>query len=66
MIALFKGLIPGIILTLIVSLFIGSGGSQGGFLHVHQVTLLGYDFYWSWMLFIAGTGLAAAIFLMMD
>jgi hypothetical protein len=66
MISLFKALIPGAILTWIVSLFIGSSGSRGGFLNVHQVTLAGYDFYWSWLLFLVGTGLAWALLLMMD
>jgi len=66
MIALLKGLIPGGILSFIVSLFIGSGGSSGGFLYVHQVTLVGYNFYWSWPLFIAGAALSGVLFLMMD
>ncbi|MGJ8536986.1 MAG: hypothetical protein ACSHW2_07510 [Parasphingopyxis sp.] len=66
MIALVKALIPGAILSLAVSLFVGSGGSRGGFLNVHQVTLAGYDFHWSWPLFLVGTALAWAILLMMD
>lgn len=66
MIALFKGLIPGLILSLAVSLFVGSGGSAGGFLYVHQVTLAGYDFYWSWPLFIVGTALAGVLFMLTD
>jgi hypothetical protein len=65
MISLLKALFPGALLTWIVSLFIGSGGSRGGFLYIHQTALAGYEFYWSWPLFIAGTGLAWALFLMM-
>ena len=66
MIALFKALLPGAILTWIVSLFIGSGGSRGGFLSIHDVTVAGFEFYWSWPLFLLGTGLAWVIFHVMD
>lgn len=71
MIAVFKALPFGIFLTLIVALFMGSGGTSGGFLHIFQVDVfypeyyLDFSFYWSWMLFLAGTGLAFAFVLMM-
>jgi hypothetical protein len=66
MFALLKALALGIFLALIVSLFIGSGGSSGGMLNVRLVTIEGYDFYWSWALFLIGTGLSFGIFLLMD
>lgn len=72
MIAMFKAIPFGIFLTLVVALFIGSGGSTGGMLQVFHfdvnVQEIGLDIrlYWSWMLFLAGTGLAFAILLMMD
>jgi hypothetical protein len=66
MFAFLKALVLGIFLALLVSLFIGSGGSSGGMLHVRQVTIEGYHFYWSWALFLIGTGLSFGIFLMMD
>lgn len=66
MFALLKAIVIGIFLALIVSLFVGSGGSSGGMLHVRQVALAGYEFYWSWALFLIGTGLSFGIFLMMD
>ena len=72
MIALLKAIPFGILLTALVSLFIGSGGSSGGFLNIRnmdiEITQLGIDFdmYWSWMLFMIGTGLSAAIMFMMD
>jgi hypothetical protein len=72
MIAMFKAIPFGIFLTLVVALFIGSGGSSGGMLAVFpfDVTVqeIGLDvtLYWSWTLFLAGTGLAFAILLMMD
>ncbi|GEM_PF-541029 len=72
MIAMFKAIPFGIFLTLIVALFIGSGGSSGGMLHVFPFDVvvpeisLDVKLYWSWTLFLAGTGLAFAILLMMD
>ena len=66
MFAFLKALVLGIFLAVIVSLFIGSGGSSGGLLHVHSVAFQGYDFYWSWPLFVIGTALSFGIFIMMD
>lgn len=65
MTALLKAILPGALLTFIVSMIIGSNGSRGDFLAIHQTAISTYDFYWSWPLFIAATGLAWAIFLMM-
>ena len=66
MFAFLKALVLGIFLAVIVSLFIGSGGSTGGMLNVRQVAIEGYQFYWSWALFLIGTGLSFGLFLMMD
>lgn len=71
MIALFKAIPLGIFLTVIVALFMGSGGATGGRLNVVPVNVhyaelgLAFRFYWSWMLFMLGTGLAWALLLMM-
>ena len=62
------------ILTWIVSLVIGSNGSKGGFLYIHQIHIAGnstlsmssFDFYWSWPLFFASAGLGFFIFKMME
>lgn len=70
MIALMKALIPGIVLTWIVALVLGTNGSKGGFLFVHQLHFSGNSafsaptpyLYWSWPLFFAATGLAFALF----
>lgn len=70
MIALLKAVPFGIALTLIVALFIGSGGSTGGFLSIRSfdvdIAQLGIDMklYWSWALFLGGTGLTWALMLM--
>ena len=66
MMAFLKAVALGIFLALIVSLFIGSGGSSGGLLNVRQVTIEGYQFYWSWAVFLIGTGLSFGLFLIMD
>ena len=66
MIAFLKAVVLGIFLALLVSLFIGSGGSSGGMLNVRAVIFEGYQFYWSWALFLIGTGLSFGLFLMME
>lgn len=66
MIALAKALIPGTILTLVVSIIIGSTGSSAGFLDIHHASISGQTFYWSWPLFLAATGLAWGILLLME
>jgi hypothetical protein len=74
MIALFKGLLPAIVLTWIVSVVIGSNGSKGGFLFIHKIHIASVsalstpsiEFYWSWPLLIASAALAGFIFKMME
>lgn len=70
MIALVKAVPFGIILTLLVCLFMGSGGGTGGMLSIRSfdvdIAQLGIDMrlYWSWALFLGGTGLTWALLLM--
>lgn len=64
--AFLKALIPGLILTLLVSGVIGSQGSQGGFLQIARFTIEGHHIYWSWPLFVIGTAISWAILWMMD
>ena len=66
MFAFLKAVALGAFLAVIVSLFIGSGGSSGGLLNVRLVTIEGFQFYWSWALFVVGTGLSFGIFLLME
>ena len=66
MMAFLKAMALGLFLALLVSLFIGSGGSSGGMLNVREVVFERYRFYWSWALFLIGTGLSFGLFLMMD
>ena len=64
--AFIKALIPGFLLTWIVSSILGSNGSRGGMLAIERIYIDGHTFYWSWALFLAATGLAWALFWMMD
>ena len=66
MFAFLKALVLGAALAFIVSLFIGSGGSTGGMLNVRHVIVADIGFYWSWALFLIGTGLSYGLFLMME
>lgn len=52
------------VLTGVVSLVIGSQGSRGGQLAIHLMEAGQYELYWSWPLFLAGTGLAWALLIM--
>jgi hypothetical protein len=74
--SVIKAMLLSALLTGIVSLIVGSQGSPGGLLAIFPVDvpaaklhiehLHDFTFYWSWPLFLAGTGLAWAILLMLD
>ena len=59
----FKALIPGAILTFVVSMVMGAGHSKGGFLQIHHYFIQGHGIYWSWVLFVVATGLAWALYI---
>lgn len=63
---LIKSIALGAFLAFIVSLFIGSGGSTGGVLNVQHFVIEGVGFYWSWVLFVAGTALSFGIMMLMN
>jgi len=65
MIALIKALLLGTLLTLAGAGIFGSAGTSAGFLDVHHIMIADHGAYWSWPLFVAGTGLAWAILWMM-
>lgn len=52
------------VLTGVISLIIGSQGSAGGQLAIHLMRAGDYSVYWSWPLFLAGTGLAWGLMIM--
>ncbi|MXP42427.1 hypothetical protein GRI75_12325 [Altererythrobacter soli] len=66
MFAFLKSIVLGAALAFILSLFIGSGGGTGGPLNVRSYTIEEVQFFWSWPLFVIGTGLSFGILLLMD
>ena len=65
MLALFKAIPLAAILTLVLTLFLGSGGATGGTLAVFGFKVQGMHLYWSWLIFCCGTGLVWALMMMM-
>ncbi|MXO88332.1 hypothetical protein GRI32_06230 [Altererythrobacter aestuarii] len=69
--SLLKAIPIGIFFTLLIALFMGSGGTTGGQLNIRSfdvdIAMLGLDFklYWSWMLFLGGTFLFWVLIFMM-
>lgn len=61
---LFKALVPGALLSWVVSSAIGGQGSHGAWLTIERLHFGQHAIYWSWPLFIAGTILAWALFAM--
>lgn len=66
MFAFFKAALLGALLTFVVAGVIGSGGSSGGMLSVRGFTVQDMHFFWSWALFLIGTGISFGILLMME
>jgi hypothetical protein len=54
-----KGAAGGAILSAAVSAVIAHTGANGSWLTVHHHLVGGHGFYWSWTLFIGGTGIAS-------
>jgi hypothetical protein len=69
MVKLVKSIPFGIFLTILVCLFMGSGGSTGGVLNIRSFHIEFMDFdvklYWSWAMFICSTALTWFLLLMM-
>lgn len=66
MVSFYKSLVPGALFSWIVSMVLMNGGTTGGALYVHRLTVYSVAFPFSWMLFIGGTGLAWFILHSMD
>ena len=58
----FKALIPGAVLTFVVSLVMGAGHSTGGWLFVHHYYIQDHSLFWSWPLFVMATGLCWVLY----
>lgn len=61
-----KAVVLGAVLSFVVSMAMGHAGGTGGVTNVRHFVIEDFGFYWSWLLFVAGTALAFAILMMMD
>ena len=59
-----KSMPLGSILTYGVALLTGSQGRTGGHLNIFPATIEKYELWWSWPLFLAGTGRSSALMVM--
>ena len=66
MFVFLKALVLGLIFSLVISAVVGHAGGTGGIINVRHVEIESFRFYWSWMLFVGGTGLAFVILIMME
>ena len=58
----FKALVPGAILTFVVSMVMGASHTTGGCLKIQHYYIQGHSLYWSWVLFVIATGIAWALY----
>lgn len=61
---MIKAIGIGVILTGSIALVIGSQGSSAGPLMIEALQVGSYKLYWSWPIFMAGTGLFLGIILL--
>ena len=57
----FKAVPLGALLSYVVSIVIGTQGSDGGPLAIFRAEIYQFDIWWSWPTFFAATGLAWAL-----
>ena len=61
---LIKAVPLGFILSFVIALIVGSQGSRGGQLMIYRAEIYQYEMWWSWPVFIFGTGLAWGIMML--
>ena len=64
--ALLKAPLAGVVITLIVAAIIARLEQTETFLLIYKANIGGLAFFWSWPVFLAGTGLAFAVFWMTE
>jgi hypothetical protein len=64
--ATIKALIPGTAITMLVSALLYGAGTREGVFALQRASLLDFDVYWSWPLFLATFGLSRVLLFMMD
>ena len=63
-VSMFKAFFLGALLTGTIAIVIGSQGSSGGPLAIHSMAMGDHKIFWSWPLFLSGSGLAWALILL--
>lgn len=61
---LLKAMGFGALITGCVAVVIGTQGSSGGPLAIHSFEVIDYKVYWSWPMFLSGTGLFWSLLLL--
>lgn len=61
---IIKSAFLGAVLAWTIAVVIGSQGSSGGQLMVHQMAMGDLKVFWSWPVFFGGTGIAWALMLL--
>ena len=61
-----KALIPGAILTFLISALLYGGGMRGGVFALERTQLIDVEVVWSWPLFLATFALSRALVWMME
>ena len=61
-----RALLPGFILTFIVTAILAAAGTRGGVLAIQPAPLLDMQVFWSWPLFLLFTALGWTLLSMMD
>ncbi len=64
MLDLMKSMMLGAVLAATVAIVIGSQGSSGGPLAIHALPIAEARIFWSWPVFLTGSGLAWALTLL--
>lgn len=59
-----KAIVLSAIVTWCIALVIGSQGTSGGALAIQSLQVIDYKIYWSWPLFLSGSGLAWGLILL--
>lgn len=61
-----KALIPGALLTFLISALLYNGGLRGGVFALQRAQMLDIDVIWSWPLFLATFALSRALLWMIE
>ena len=59
-----KSMVIAGVITGTIALVIGSQGSSGGYLAIHSMAMGDYRMFWSWPLFLSGSGVSWGLYLL--